>query len=237
MGTVYRIDPSTGAATTLPALPSRAHDVAGAFIAGRALVLGGGWQTESSDVQAVGTSPSVVGHLPRPRADLATVTTGAATYVVGGYDGHDALADVLRTTDGTHFDVVTQLPVPVRYAALAVLGSTLWVFGGDLGTVDTDTIQAIDLTTRTATVAGHLPATLGHASAFVLHGTAWVVGGRAGGAPSANIRRFDPTTRSVSVVGKLPIPVRDAAVAVVGTTAYLLGGQSPNPINDVVVLR
>jgi hypothetical protein len=125
----------------------------------------------------------------------------------------------------------------VRYPAIAVLGSTLWVFGGDLGTADTDVIQAIDLKTHTASVAGHLPTAIGHASAFVLHGAVWLVGGRVGGQPNADIRRFDPATHTVSVTGHLPIPVRDSAIAVVGSTAYLLGGQSPNPINDVVLLR
>lgn len=237
VGSVYRIDPVTGTSTPLPPLPAAVHDCAGALVGGRALVLGGGNTTESAAVQAVGAAPSNIGSLPTARADLATATDGAATYVVGGYDGKRAFADVLRTTDGTHFTTVGQLPVAVRYPAVVAVDGTLWVFGGDLGTTDTDVIQSLDLRTGAATVAGHLAAPVGHASAFVLNGSIWVVGGRAGGAPSANIRRFDPRTRTISLTGTLPVPVRDSAVAVVGGTAYLLGGQSPDPTNNVVLLR
>jgi hypothetical protein len=238
VATVFRIDPATGRSTSLPALPVPVHDCAGASVAGRPLVLGGGNSAEQAAVQAIGTSPAVVGALPSARADLAATTDSAGTtYVVGGYDGHQAFADVLATTDGRHFRMVGRLPAAVRYPAVAVLGSTLWAFGGEVGGADSDLIQALDLRSGAASVAGHLPGALGHANAFVLHGVVWVVGGRVGGAPSDQIERFDPSARTVSRAGTLPVAVRDAAVAVVGDTAYLLGGQSPDPTTNVVMLR
>jgi len=238
VGTVYGIDPATGISTPMPALPTPVHDCAGSIVGGRPVVFGGGNTTESSAVQVVGTTPSVIGHLPTARADLTAASDGETTYVVGGYDGRTAIGDVLRTTDGVNFTVVAaKLPIAVRYPAVAVFGGTLWIFGGELATGDTDAIQSVDVKTGAVAIVGHLAAPVGHANAFVLRGSVWVVGGRAGNAPSNNIRRFDPTTHAVTVTGKLPIPVRDSAVAVIGDTAYLLGGQAPNPINDVVLLR
>ena len=84
-------------------------------------MFGGGAQHVSDVVQALQPDgPStVVGHLPQPRADLAAVTIGSTVYLVGGYDGTNATRDVLATTDGVQFRTVAQLPVGVRYPAVA----------------------------------------------------------------------------------------------------------------------
>src|SRR5437879_1392356 len=153
VGTVFGIDPATGVATPMPALPTPVHDCAGSIVGGRPVVFGGGNTTESSAVQGVGTPPSVIGHLPTARADLAAASDGDTTYIVGGYDGRTAIGDVLRTTDGANFTVVApKLPIAVRYPAVAVLGATLWIFGGELASGDTDAIQSVDLKTGAVAV-------------------------------------------------------------------------------------
>ena len=116
-------------------MPSPTHDSAGATLAGRALVFGGGTAAPSAEVQRFVTGGRVLssGSLPEARADAAAVTIGARAFVIGGYDGSSLDAEVLSTTDGLHFSPVAALPVPVRYPAAAVLDGRIYVFGGESG--------------------------------------------------------------------------------------------------------
>jgi hypothetical protein len=237
-GAVYRLDPATGAVERSAPLPHPVHDVAGATPGGRPMALGGGSQAVGADVQALDPgSPVLLGRLPGPRADLVAATIGTTAYVLGGYDGLAATPTVLATDDGRSFRAIGRLALAVRYPAVATVGRTIYLFGGEAAGGDTTAIQAVDLAAGTVRVVGHLPVTVAHASAFTLGGAVWVVGGRVAGQPSRAIRRFDPTTGAVSDAGSLPTGVRDAAVAVIGDTAYLLGGESPTPTAAVVRLR
>ena len=178
-------------------------------------MFGGGQQASVATVQEVtgqrssgqevrpaaahGPGPgTVTGRLPRPRSDLAAVTQGGTTYLLGGYDGTTYDATVLATPDGRRFTVAARLPVPVRYPAVAVLGRQIWVFGGQTSHGITNDIQRISLpgagpggagqtvrgrrsTGRTgpeAAVAGHLPEPTTGAAAFTLGGAVYVAGGQ-----------------------------------------------------------
>ena len=141
-----------------PAPPGRAvspvptHDAAGATLGGRTFVFGGGEQSSVATVQESrrGRRPphgtaTVAGRLPGPRSDLVAVTRGGTAYLLGGYDGAGYDATVLATRDGRHFTVAARLAVPVRYPAVAVLGSQIWVFGGQTSHGITNDIQRISL--------------------------------------------------------------------------------------------
>ena len=125
---------------------------------------------------------TVVGSLPQARSDSSSVTIGSTTYVVGGYDGTNADAVVLGTTDGRTFSTVATLPVPVRYGAVAAVGGRIYVFGGQAITgagagQPVDTVQAVDPTRHHAAVVGHLPEPISGAAAVTLTGSVYVVGG------------------------------------------------------------
>src|SRR5205085_5358404 len=113
----------------------------------------------------------ITGTLPAARSDAAAVTIGGTAYLVGGYTGTRADAEVLATTDGRHFRAVAALPVPVRYPAAAPFGGKVLVFGGQAVTGTrvgrpVDTIQAVDPARHTASVIGRLPEPLAGAAAF-----------------------------------------------------------------------
>src|SRR5207245_11479895 len=91
-----------------------------------------------------GQATRLIGHLPGPRSDLAAATDEGRTYLVGGYDDRAPLASVLATADGTTFRPAGQLPVAVRYPAVATRGRNIFAFGGETGSVDTDAIQELD---------------------------------------------------------------------------------------------
>jgi hypothetical protein len=236
---VYRLDVGSGAAHRVGALSQPVHDAAGASIAGGLFVFGGGATSPTAPVQRVdGTGAGrIAGRLPQPRADLAAVTVGGQVYLLGGYTGTQPLAEVLDTTDGTTFHPVASLPVPVRYPAVAAVGTTIWVFGGEQPAGPVRAIQRIDTTTGRAQVVGQLPDPLSQASALVLDGQVLIAGGRTSSTTTSSaVYRFDPGQDTVHPVAELPVPVADAGGVVVGHTGYLLGGEDDGRVADVQTL-
>jgi hypothetical protein len=243
---IVQVDPAAGQAQLVGRLSLAVHDSAGAYLGGRALVFGGGSYHTVSTVQAwTGQATSTLGHLPQPRSDLSAWTLGSTAYIVGGFDGTTMTPDVLATSDGVTYRPVAQLVVPVRYAAVAGSGHTLWVVGGVLstsegGTAETDAIQKVDLSTGNVSVVGHLPRAMGHATALTIDGSVFVIGGRSGSVPSAAIWRLDPATGTVRQAGQLPTPLSDAGSVVVDGVGYVVGGEVSGPtapLDTVLQLR
>ncbi len=247
---VFSLDTATGAITPLGSLSSPVHDAAGAEVAGRDVVFGGGSPTTTPAIESfappgsAGAAGTLGGQLPQPRSDASAVLIGDTAYVVGGYDGTHPDAQVLATKDGVHFSVVANLPVPVRYAAVAPSCSHLYLFGGEaIGGHDAgkavDTIQMVDPAAKSATVVGHLSEATAGAVACEIAGHLYVAGGTA--APSAEqesatssttpaasnaVFAFDQTSHKVLLAGTLPVPVAYGAVQVVGQRAWLVGGEN-----------
>ncbi len=250
---VIRLNPVTGQTSPAGRLAVATHDAAGAMLNGRPVVFGGGSQASIADVQAgpagpagdMGAAPAGqaswtgAGQLPGPRSDLASAVAGGKAYLVGGYDGTGYDPDVLVTSDGRRFAVAAKLPVPVRYPAVAALGSQIWVFGGQTPAGITDAIQRVDLATGKAAVAGRLPSALAHATGMTVAGHIYVAGGQIASGPglaspsaalttSAQVLSFTPAGASggqVRLAGQLPVPVADAPAAVWHGIGYLVGGE------------
>ena len=261
---VTQLDPVTGQTGQAGYLAVATHDAAGAMLNGRPVVFGGGAQASIADVQigpAVqpgATSPAVAwtktGPLPGPRSDLTSAAIGGQAYLVGGYNGTGYNPDVLVTSDGRSFAVAARLAVPVRYPAVAALGSQLFVFGGQTPAGTTDAIQRVDLATGKTAVTGHLPSALVYATAVTMDGQIYVAGGQTATATSGSglarpssalttstqVLSFTPAGArgQVRLVGQLPVPVASAAAAVWHGTGYLVGGESNGrPVPTVTTLR
>jgi hypothetical protein len=261
---VRRLNPSTGSTIPVSRLSVPTHDAAGATVGGRTFVFGGGQQGSTAAVQAIpahGTA-TVAGRLPRPRSDLVSVTRGGTAYLLGGYDAAAYDTTVLATRDGHHFTVAARLAVPVRYPAVALLGSQIWVFGGQTSQGVTNDIQRISLPSNgaagaagpkagTAVVAGHLPRPTTAAAAFALGGALYVAGGQTAAArpgqttasssatltTSRAVLRYDPG-HPAALAGHLPVPVANAGGGVLGNTAFLVGGDNGvRPVPTVTELR
>ena len=243
---IIQVDPASGDSRIAGSLAAAVHDSAGAVIGSRFFVFGGGASTSVPFVQAwTSGSATEAGSLPDARSDLGAATLGSTTYVVGGYDGSAMTPDVLATADGTSFRPVARLAIPVRYPAVAGIGSTLWVVGGvtstsEGGTNETDAVQKVDLASGQVTVTSRLPQPMGHATALVLDGQIFVLGGRSGTVPSAAIFRLNPASGALTQAGHLPQPLSDAGAVVVGGVGYLVGGEvagPAQPLDTVVALR
>jgi N-acetylneuraminic acid mutarotase len=157
------------------------------------------------------------------------VSIAGHVYVVGGYAGTTpALPDVLVRTSGRRWKVICQLPVPVRYAAVAVAQGAIWVIGGERNAAMVDAIQRIDLNTGRVRVVGHLSSPLGHAAAATFGSRILIIGGRTGpDTMSSTLWWFDPGSHELRRAGALPTPLADSAVVTRRHFAYLVGGETP----------
>lgn len=162
--------------------------------------------------------------------------------VAAGFDGTGPLDTVLATTDERSFRLISRLPQAVRYPAIAVVGRSVYLFGGlEFGGEYTGTfspaIQRVDLASGQARIVGRLPTSYAHAMATVRDGQVFVLGGSTPTGASNAILRFDPKTGAVSRAGKLPEHVADGGIATIGDTTYLLGGISAAPLTTVCIVR
>lgn len=233
---ILRIDPSAGTVVRAGTLAVRVHDAAAAMVAGHPTVFGGGNSSETATVQALGASGQVreIGRLPVPRSDISAAVVNGRTFLVGGYDGVRVRATAISTADGVTFQVLGDLPVPVRYAAVAALGHDVFVIGGTTNGSSSGavrSVQALDTATGTVRTVGDMPFPLTDAVAATLHGDVYVIGGLVGDTPSNQVWRLDLPASAGPValvpVGTLPIPLADAAIAVDHGVAFLVGGESP----------
>jgi hypothetical protein len=208
----------------------------------------GGATTTTTSAPSTTTQcpPSVVGQLPQPRSDSEAVTIGASAYIVGGYDGTNADAEVLATPDGHRFTVAAKLPVPVRYPAVASYGGAIYAFGGEaVGGAQSgqavDLIQRVDPARSSAAVVGHMAQPVVGAVAAVLGGHIYVAGGAAStsqASPPLNaVWAYDAVHHKMLNAGTLPLPTSYAAATVVGPRAWIVGGESAGqPLRSVEMM-
>jgi N-acetylneuraminic acid mutarotase len=234
---VLAVDPVHGSTRVAGRLAEAAHDSAGAMLAGRPYLFGGGGATELATVQRGGSRTwQVVGRLPGgTRSDLSVVDLGDALLLLGGYDGSRTPTTMLRTTDGTHFSTLGRLPAGVRYAGVARTGSTVWVLGGEVGQQELNEVYRVDTATGRVQSVGRLPGPLGHEAVVPVGRRLLVLGGRTAVHRTTDAMWwFDTVTHRWSRAGRLPEPVADAALVVRSDRAWLLGGEAPD-FTDAVV--
>lgn len=245
-GAILTINPATAAVAVTGRLPVAVHDAAGGLLAGVPTVLGGGNTRERAEVQQpAGQGGSVVGQLPIPTSDAVAAPTTRGLVMVGGFDGVRTLGQILLVTAPRHVERIGELPVPVRYPAVTVIGTgaaqRVLVMGGETGGIAVTTVQEVDPTTGVATVVGQLPAPRTQASALTLAGSVFVLGGASSGTTGAtmfsDVLRWDPATSTFAPAGWLPYPVADAAaVTPDGRTGYLIGGETPSRVATTIAV-
>jgi N-acetylneuraminic acid mutarotase len=108
-------------------LPTGLHDTAAVRLGGAVYLFGGGTAANTQSDQIVrvplaGGAAAVVARLPSPSSDQAAAAVGGTAYVVGGFTGTRWLNTVVAWRPGRPARVVTRLPFPVRYAAVAAAG-------------------------------------------------------------------------------------------------------------------
>ena len=246
-GDVYRVEPATSKVTLAGHLGTPTSGGAAVASGGKILLFGGAAGSGSAPLSLVqlfdpatgGTAQA--GPLPHPRTEAAATQVGNEILVLGGFDATSAVPDILATADGSSFHAVGKLTRPVRAPAVAVVGTTVYLFGGVVSGPDytgtfSASVQSYNISTGLSKVAGTLPAPLAHARAVAFGDQVYVVGGSTPKGPTAAIQRFDPRTGGLSPAGNLPGPVADPAAGTIGSTTYLAGGIAAKPLAQIVAV-
>jgi hypothetical protein len=215
------------------ALPGPQHDAQAALLAGEVYVFGGGFTTELDHIlkyDPSGGQTSPVSTLSVPQSDVAVAQAGGTAYVVGGFDGTNYLDTIVAWHPGSKPTVVGRVPDGLRYAAVTIAGSGLFVLGGVTPAGTSDAIYRFDLSTHRVKRIGTLPHPTEHGNAVTLGSTIYLVGGRGPDTTdqTSAIDAVDPATGRVRAAGRLPKPTSDAAVMTIGRAIVVAGGQSPS---------
>lgn len=248
--------------TRLPALPAGRGGHFGGTHNGALIVAGGSAWTAPREQggekiwldaahvllpEAAGWAPA--GALPEPRAYGATVETPEGLLLLGGTDGTRCFDDVLRLRwekDGLHVERPNpdrwRLPAPRAHAAAALLGRTVYLFGGQeapRGAPAQATAWALDLGDPRARWQ-EVPAWPGparvQAACAVQEGAIFLMGGsdfpddsRGSRTYFSDAYRFDGKT-SWKAVAPLPHPVAAAPAMPLGAAHVLVfGGDTGHP--------
>ncbi len=125
-----------------------------------------GWPRTGTAAMQVTVGPP----LPVARSDLSCVPEGPGgsqgVIVAGGYDGLTYQAPVLRLGPGSQsWQRVADLPVPVRYAGMTLVGRDLIVFGGLSPSGPTRAIWQVPLNGARPREIGRFPQAIQHVQA------------------------------------------------------------------------
>ncbi|KAK9367673.1 hypothetical protein V1509DRAFT_625899 [Lipomyces kononenkoae] len=136
--------------------------------------------------------------------------------------------------------IVTGPRPPARYGhTMTIIGSKLYVFGGqfddnvfnDLYSFDLNTVQGTTTESRWELIkpaSDVVPATRTNHSAVVFNGKLYVFGGTNSSGSYNDTWCFDPITvtwKQLSCVGYLPKPTAGHKAAIVGNIMYIFGGR------------
>jgi hypothetical protein len=164
--------------------------------------------------------------LPAPVEREVAVAYRSSAVIAGGLGADGSSTNgVFRLDPATgSVSLLGTLPRPFHDAAGAILGHTLFVFGGG-SAVSTSTVQAFDLVTGRGQVVGSLPTPLSDLASTTIGKAVYLVGGFDGRAPRREVyRTLDG--RTFTLVGRLPFGLRYPAVASADGKLVIAGGAS-----------
>ncbi len=163
-------------------LPTVRSDLSAVTVGGRAYVLGGydGHTPIDSVLQtADGSSFSQVATLPAPARYMAVAALGGRIYAFGGETASGGASNAIQEVDpqaGTA-RVIGHLPQALSHAGAVVLGSRVYVLGGDAGGSPSDGIWRFNPGSGTVAPAGRLPVAIAGGATATVGSTAYLIGG------------------------------------------------------------
>ena len=255
------------AGTPLP--EARAH-AAVAFFAGKAYVIGGASDTTSATTSVyVGTPDAASGlitiwerldalELPAARSGASATAVSDGIVVLGG-EGADRspTTTVWKAKLGASGELepwatFLELPEPRSFAAAAVVGDSIYVWGGKGASGPAAAALRGDIAVAPTAATSHsapvvnpdqgdaeigtiyrwdggplesnLPTPRDGAALWSANGTLYVAGGTAAGGASSSVYAVDLASGAVALVGTLPQAVAHAIAVVSAGKLYLLGG-------------
>ena len=174
--------------------------------------------------------------LPAPVEREVAAPYGGAVVLAGGLAADSSSTNGVFRLDPETGSVTRlgTLPRPFHDAAGAIIGHTLFVFGGG-SAVSTSTVQTFDLSTSRGEVVASLPTPLSDLVSATAGRAVYLVGGFDGRTPRREIyRTLDG--RRFTVAGRLPIGLRYPAVASVDGKIVIAGGATARGVSGAVYL-
>ncbi|HET9678441.1 MAG TPA: hypothetical protein VFP21_13165, partial [Solirubrobacterales bacterium] len=215
-------------ATVVGHLPAVRSDLSAVTIGSRAYVLGG-YDGSTPDpavlATADGSSFSRVAELKVPARYLATAALGGRIFTFGGETASGEATDAIQEVDSARGTarVVGHMPQAVSHAAAVVLGSSIYVLGGETNGVATDKAWRFDPGSHKLSPAPPLPRPVADGAAVSDGEAAYLVGGTGAGGETLD------TVVSLRLRPAKPAP-QSAAEPEGGTSAAAektAGGHAP----------
>lgn len=163
-----------------------------------------------------------IGSLPQSFSKASAVALpDGRLMVLGGYTGNASL-DTILAGPPSRLRVVGRLPQPTHDAAAALLGGSVYLFGGG-ESVSIPSVVRVDPRTGSTVEAPELGEPLSDLGAVAIGGRAYLVGGYTGAQFATAILRYRPHGTAVTIA-RLPTGTRYAGVTALGGTIYVAGG-------------
>ena len=148
------------------------------------------------------------GTFEEPLAESGVAADGGSAYLAGGWTGDQYASGVLKFTPPSTVSLVSRLPVGVRSPAVALVGSTLYVAGGQTAQGPSTAVSAVDVDSGGMTSLGQLPQPVDGGVLLPVGSKLYLVGGRTtGGKASGAVILIDPATGSATLAGRIPRPL------------------------------
>jgi N-acetylneuraminic acid mutarotase len=173
--------------------------------------------------------------MPNPRSRFAGGGYyNGKIYLVGGTDPSDPSNS---QNDTWEYDIAQNtwliklpIPIPLSYAASAVVDGHLYVIGGRTRLAPTlNTVYDYDIAHDFWTLLdAHLPNNVWVSGGTAVHGRVWVIGGQRGSVTYAT-QIFDPSTHAFSEGPSLNVARYGLGAATVGNYVVALGGYAFGP--------
>lgn len=215
--------PSGATATAIGRLPTVRSDLSAVTIGTHAYLLGGyDGQAPLGSVLATadGASYTEVATLPAPGRYMAVAASGGKIYAFGGELANgrssDAIQEVDPRTGAAH--IIGHMPQPTSHAAAVVLGTHVYVLGGETEAGPTDRIWRFDPATSRTVAVARLPFEVADAAATAVGSTAYLIGGKGPGGASLS---------SVVLLRERTVEAASAKAEAAGTQTGKSSGPPP----------
>lgn len=163
------------------------------------------------------------GAFEEPLAEAGVAADAGSAYLVGGWTGDQYASAVLKFTPPSTVTLVSRLPAGVRSPAVALVGNTLYVAGGQTEQGPSTAVYAVDVDTGGVTSLGQLPQPVEGGVLLPVGTKLYLVGGRTtGGKASGAVILIDPATGSPTLAGRIPRPLVGASAVRAGTNVLVV---------------
>lgn len=174
-----------------------------------------------------------VGNYPVSASDMCLAVFDDKLYSIGGYNGTIALSAVYSTYNGVTWTAEPSLPGPMQNMACLVVGSRLYVFGGNdcnNNACSTDLVLSIGVGETAWQDAGFRISSVRSYMGYALFGgSAYFLGGMDVGG-SVDIVESTPDGESFTVESPLPSP-RFAPAVSDGSQIYVISGLGDTTVS------